>query len=78
LKFVSNYFAVYDGKFVLGAESKEWFEIKSYAFIVLAYGYAFYNKNESESIYSTFSKADKAMYIYKAKLKKFYGKRQNY
>lgn len=37
--------------------------------IVIAYGYAFYNKNESESIYSTFSKADKAMYTHKAKLK---------
>jgi diguanylate cyclase (GGDEF) domain len=46
--------------------------------IVLAYGYAFYNKNESESIYSTFSQADKAMYIHKAKLKEFYGKIQNY
>lgn len=37
--------------------------------IAIAYGYAFYNKNESESIYSTFAKADKAMYTHKAKLK---------
>lgn len=39
--------------------------------IILAYGHAFYNKNEneSESIYSTFAKADKDMYIHKAKLK---------
>lgn len=38
--------------------------------IVIAYGYAFYNKNESESIYCTFTKADKAMYTHKAKLKR--------
>jgi diguanylate cyclase (GGDEF)-like protein len=37
--------------------------------IVLAYGYAFYNIKASESIYSAFSKADKAMYKHKAKLK---------
>lgn len=37
--------------------------------IVLAYGYAFYNKNEGESIYSTFAQADKTMYTHKAKLK---------
>ena len=41
--------------------------------IVLAYGYAFYNKNENENIYSTFVQADKNMYIHKAKLKGFYG-----
>lgn len=39
--------------------------------IVLAYGHAFYNKNENESIYSTFIQADKNMYIHKAKLKRF-------
>ncbi|MFA6940609.1 MAG: GGDEF domain-containing protein [Clostridiaceae bacterium] len=44
--------------------------------IILAYGYAFYNKDESESIYSAFAKADKAMYIHKAKLKGVYGRRQ--
>lgn len=43
--------------------------------IVLAYGYAFYTKNESESIYSAFVQADKAMYTHKAKLKGFYGRR---
>ena len=43
--------------------------------IVLAYGYASYNKNESESIYSIFAQADKAMYGHKAKLKGFYGRR---
>lgn len=37
--------------------------------IVIAYGYAFYIKNEEESIYSAFVQADKAMYIHKAKLK---------
>lgn len=41
--------------------------------IVLAYGYAFYNKGESESIYSTLAQADKAMYTHKAKLKVFSG-----
>ena len=40
--------------------------------IILAYGHAFYNKNENESIYSTFAKADKEMYIHKAKLKGSY------
>lgn len=38
--------------------------------IVLAYGHAFYKKNEN--IYTTFAKADKEMYIHKAKLKEFY------
>lgn len=42
--------------------------------IVLAYGYAIYNKNESESIYSTFSQADKSMYTHKAELKEPYGR----
>lgn len=45
--------------------------------IVLAYGNAFYNKNENESIYSTFVQADKDMYIHKLKLKGFYGKIEN-
>jgi diguanylate cyclase (GGDEF)-like protein len=45
--------------------------------IVLAYGYAFYNKNNSESIYSIFTKADKAMYKHKAELKGLYGRRIN-
>lgn len=44
--------------------------------IKLAYGYAFYNKDESESIYSAFAKADKAMYTHKGKLKGVYGRRQ--
>jgi len=43
--------------------------------IELAYGYAFYIKDESESIYSAFDQADKAMYTHKAKLKGFYGRR---
>lgn len=43
--------------------------------IVLAYGYSFYKKKESESIYSVFSRADNAMYIHKAKLKGLYGRR---
>jgi len=45
--------------------------------IVLAYGQAAYNKDESESIYSAFAKADKAMYIHKAKLKGLYGRRED-
>jgi diguanylate cyclase (GGDEF)-like protein len=45
--------------------------------IKLAYGYAFYNKNESESIYSIFARADKAMYDHKAKLKGYYGRRKD-
>lgn len=45
--------------------------------IVLAYGYAFYNKDKSESIYSVFSRADEAMYTHKAKLKGLYGRRSN-
>lgn len=45
--------------------------------IELAYGYAFYTKNESKDIdiYSTFAQADKAMYTNKAKIKGFYGRR---
>jgi diguanylate cyclase (GGDEF)-like protein len=43
--------------------------------IVLAYGYAFYTKNEIESIYSIFAQADKAMYKHKVKLKGYYGRR---
>ncbi|MBU3159657.1 GGDEF domain-containing protein [Clostridium frigoris] len=46
---------------------------KRYIEIVIAYGYAFYNKNKNENINSTFVKADKAMYIHKAKLKESYG-----
>lgn len=42
--------------------------------IEIAYGYAFYNKKEGESIYSIFSKADKAMYENKARLKGCYGR----
>lgn len=45
--------------------------------VEIAYGYAFYTKNESESIYSIFTQADKAMYEHKAKLKGFYGRRIN-
>jgi len=45
--------------------------------IKLAYGYAVYTKNESESIYSIFAQADKAMYEHKAKLKGFYGRRDD-
>ncbi len=45
--------------------------------IKLAYGYAFYTKNESENIYSIFAQADKAMYEHKAKLKGFYGRRDD-
>lgn len=37
--------------------------------IILAYGYAFYNKQESENIYTAFNQADKAMYVHKAELK---------
>jgi len=43
--------------------------------IELAYGYAFHTKNESESIYTIFAQADKAMYKHKAKLKGYYGRR---
>ncbi|MCB2295405.1 GGDEF domain-containing protein [Clostridium algoriphilum] len=50
---------------------------KNHIKIVLAYGHAFYNKNENESIYSTFVQADKDMYIHKAKLKGFYGIMEN-
>jgi diguanylate cyclase (GGDEF)-like protein len=45
--------------------------------IVLAYGYALYTREESEDIYSTFVKADKAMYTHKAKLKGLYGRRSD-
>ena len=45
--------------------------------IVLAYGYAFYNKDENESINYTFVQTDKAMYIHKAKLKEAYGIMEN-
>jgi len=44
--------------------------------IVLAYGYAFYNKLENESIYATLAQADKAMYTHKAKLKGICGEGQ--
>ncbi len=50
---------------------------KRYIKINIAYGYDFYNKDESESIYSTFYKADKAMYTNKIKLKRFYGRIEN-
>lgn len=53
-------------------EANQMREIK----IKLAYGYAFYNKDESESIYSAFAKADKAMYIHKGKSKGVYIRRQ--
>lgn len=39
--------------------------------ISLAHGHAFYNKDGIESIYSTLSKADKAMYINKIRIKDF-------
>jgi len=45
--------------------------------IVLAYGYEFYKKNNNESIYDVFSKADKLMYEHKAKLKGSYGRRMD-
>lgn len=45
--------------------------------IEIAYGYAFYIKNESESIYAIFTQADKAMYEHKARLKGCYGRRIN-
>ncbi len=37
--------------------------------IELAYGYAFYTQKENESIYSSFTQADQAMYRHKASLK---------
>lgn len=43
--------------------------------IELAYGYAFYNKEEDKSIYETFKYADRRMYEHKAKLKGLYGRR---
>ncbi len=39
--------------------------------IEIAYGYAFYAKEGSESVYSIFTQADKAMYEHKARLKGF-------
>lgn len=50
---------------------------KSKINFVFAYGYAFYTKNESESVYDTFKQADKAMYTHKAKLKGDYGRRMD-
>ncbi len=43
--------------------------------IELAYGYAFYRKEEGKSIYETFKYADRRMYEHKAKLKGLYGRR---
>jgi diguanylate cyclase (GGDEF)-like protein len=43
--------------------------------IELAYGCAFYNKEEDKSIYETFKYADRHMYEHKAKLKGLYGRR---
>lgn len=40
--------------------------------VILAYGFALYIKDKSESIYSAYKEADKAMYIHKAKLKESY------
>ena len=45
--------------------------------ITLAYGYAFYTREQGTSIYSTLAQADKAMYTHKAKLKGFYGRRRD-
>ncbi|SCX92567.1 GGDEF domain-containing protein [Alkaliphilus peptidifermentans] len=45
--------------------------------IEIAYGYAFYTKEETESVYSTFTQADKAMYEHKARLKSLCGRRIN-
>lgn len=42
-----------------------------------AYGYALYQKDQNESIYSVMSKADKAMYINKVKSKGLYGRRED-
>jgi diguanylate cyclase (GGDEF)-like protein len=43
--------------------------------IELAYGCAFYMKEEDKSIYETFKYADRRMYEHKAKLKGLYGRR---
>ncbi|MDF2615688.1 MAG: conserved rane protein of unknown function, partial [Sedimentibacter sp.] len=43
--------------------------------IELAYGCAFYMKEEDKSIYETFKCADRRMYEHKAKLKGLYGRR---
>ncbi|MGE5677069.1 MAG: GGDEF domain-containing protein [Pseudomonadota bacterium] len=45
--------------------------------VILAYGQAYYSKEGNETIYSTFSRADKAMYTNKAKLKGLYGRRRS-
>ncbi len=37
--------------------------------ISLAYGYAFFNNNLGESIYTTFAEADRSMYMHKSQLK---------
>ncbi|HWQ30700.1 MAG TPA: GGDEF domain-containing protein, partial [Negativicutes bacterium] len=42
--------------------------------VILAYGQAYYSKDGNETIYSAFSRADKAMYTNKAKLKGSYGR----
>ncbi|PKM57666.1 MAG: hypothetical protein CVU98_04925 [Firmicutes bacterium HGW-Firmicutes-3] len=44
--------------------------------VTLAYGHAFYDKDGIESMYSIFSKADKAMYTNKTKIKGLYGRRE--
>lgn len=44
--------------------------------VILAYGQAYYSKDGNETIYSAFSRADKAMYTNKAKLKGLYGRRR--
>ncbi|MGB4438408.1 MAG: GGDEF domain-containing protein [Sedimentibacter sp.] len=43
--------------------------------IVLAHGYAFCKKDQNESVYDVFFKADKFMYEHKAKLKGYCGRR---
>jgi len=43
--------------------------------IILAHGYAFCEKNQNESVYDAFSKADKLMYEHKARLKGYRGRR---
>lgn len=45
--------------------------------VILAYGQAYYSKDESETIYSAFSRADKAMYVNKSRLKGLYGRRRS-
>jgi diguanylate cyclase (GGDEF)-like protein len=39
--------------------------------VILAYGQAYYSKEGNETIYSTFSRADKAMYTKKAKIRDY-------